>query len=175
MAAVAQPVVGDVKWRRFSAALLDRSDSEMRQLIKDVDKCFDKGGYMINNISDYRTEEAFALGEELCLRRLREFLHLVGDIKVPIAWLIIKNKDPEDITMDDCLDTDVLFAVKRTRRYGLHQREALRPHHQTCFVLCAQRECKDSSQSSAVVKDSRFLEVTPAHGRLHWSSKMRPT
>ena len=119
MAAVAQPVVGDVKWRRFCAAVLDRNDSEMRQLIKDVDECFGKGGYMVNDFRDYRTEEAFALGEELCLRRLREFLHLVGDIKVPIAWLIIKNKDPEDITMDDCLDTDVLFAVSALESCGL--------------------------------------------------------
>ena len=119
MAAVAEHVVGDVKWRRFSAALLDRSDSEMRQLIKDVDKCFDKGGYMINNFHDYRTEEAFAFGEELCLRRLKEFLHLVGDIKVPIGCLIMKNKDPKDITMDDCLDTDVLFAVSALESCGL--------------------------------------------------------
>ena len=112
MVADAQPVVANGKWRRFYDTVLDPNDSEMRDLIKKVDRCFGAGGYMINNINDYPSQRAFACGEDLCLRRLKEFLHLVGDMKIRVPWVLMEDEVPEDITMDVCLDTDVLFAVR---------------------------------------------------------------
>ena len=86
---------------RFKAALTKTPmDSDLQQLIQDVDACFGAGSYLVEDPGLYHNRQSFEETEGLKIERLEAFLRCFGDMTI----------NDDRILFKDFIDADPLLA-----------------------------------------------------------------